>query len=127
MDHDVGVGQREPLALRATGQENGSHARSLTDAVGVHVTGQPLHRVINGQTRGDTTAGGVDVEVDVLLGIGHLEEEELSHDDVGHHVIDGSSQENDPVDQEAAVQIVALFTAARLLDDVRNIDKIAHG
>ena len=86
-----------------------------------------MHRVIDGQTRGDTTAGGVDVEVDVLLGIGHLEEEELSHDDVGHHVIDGSSQENDPVDQEAAVQIVALFTAARLLDDVRNIDKIAHG
>jgi hypothetical protein len=52
---------------------------------------------------------------------------ELRDDDIGHHVIDRGSQEDDPVHQEATVQVVALFTAARLLDDVRNVNEIAHG
>ena len=67
VDHDVGIRQREPLAFGAGAQQHRAHARRLADAVGVHVAGEILHRVVNRQAGGDAAAGGVDVDVDVLF------------------------------------------------------------
>jgi len=126
VDHDVGIGQGEALALGATGQEDGSHARGLADAVGVHVAGQPLHGVIDGQTGRDRSAGRVDVNMDVLLRVFHLEEEHLGNDEIGDVVVDRRADENDAVLEQARINVVATLPAAGLFDHHGNEDGIAR-
>ena len=116
MDHDVGVGQGVAFAFGAAAQQHGAHAGGLADAVGVHVAGEELHGVIDGQAGGDAAAGGVDVEMDVLFGIGHLQEEQLGDDQVGDHVVHGRAEEHDPIHQQTRVDVVTAFAAAGLLD-----------
>ena len=120
VDHDIRVGQGVALALGAAAQQHRAHAGGLADAVGVHVAGEKLHGVINRQPGGDAAARRVDVEVDVLLRIGHLEEQQLGDDEVGHHVVHGRAQEHDAVHQQAGIDVVAALTPAGLLDHHRD-------
>ena len=115
MDHDIGIGQRETLALGAAAQQHRSHAGRQPDAVRVHVARHKLHRIIDRQPRRYTAARRIDVEMNVLLGIGHLEEQQLSDNQVGHHVVHGRAKEYDAVHQQARVDVVAALTPARLL------------
>src|SRR3990170_143786 len=64
-------------------------------------------------------ARGVDVDVDVLLGAVGLEEQQLGDDYVGHIIVDGHAQEDDPVHEEPREDVVGAFPTARPLDDVR--------
>jgi hypothetical protein len=57
-----------------------------------------LHRIVDRQTRRHTSARRIDVKVDVLLRIGHLQEQQLRDDRVGHHVIDRRAQKHDAID-----------------------------
>src|SRR5437773_11412034 len=72
MDHDVGVWQGVSLSPGAATEEHGTHAGGLTDAVSVCVASEKLHGVVNREAGGDAAAGRVDIEVNVLFGIGHL-------------------------------------------------------
>ena len=76
------VRQGEALALGAGGEKHRAHAGGHADAVGVHVAGEELHRVVDREAGGDGAAGAVDVNVDVLLRVLHLEEEELGDDEL---------------------------------------------
>jgi len=70
--------------------------------------------------------GGVDVEVDVLVGVLGLEEEQLGDDDVRHVVVDLRPQHHDPVLEQAAVDVVHPLAPMGLLDDVGSRD-VGHG
>ena len=116
VDHDAGVRKGEALALGAGGEEDGGHAGGLADAVGRDVAGDELHRVVDGEAGGDDAPGRVDVDGDVLLGVLRLEEEELGDDDARDVVVDRAAEDDDPVLEEAGVDVVGPLAAARLFD-----------
>ena len=80
VDEDAGIGQGVALPLGAGGQQHGRHRGRLADAVGGHVAGDELHRVVDRQPGGDAAARRVDVKVDRGLGVFGLEEEQLGDD-----------------------------------------------
>ena len=99
MDHDVGIRQCEPFTLCAGAQQHRAHAGRLPDAIRVYVAGHVLHRVVNCQSRRHAAAGRVDVEMHVLLRIGHLEKQKLRDDDVGNAVVNGRAEKDDAVNE----------------------------
>lgn len=109
----MGVRQAEALAGRARRQKDGPHGGGDAQAVRVHVTGDELHRVVNRQARGDGAAGGVDVHVDVFFRVGHLEEQKLGNHGVRHIVVNGGTDEDDAVLQEAGVNVKGSFGRGR--------------
>src|SRR5262249_47699017 len=113
-------GQGVPLARSAGGEQYGPHRRRLAHAIGGHVARHELHRVVNGHPRADAAAGTVDVEVNVGLGIVRLQEQHLGDDDVGYLVVHLRAEEDDPVLQQAAVNIIDALFASALFDNVRN-------
>ena len=119
VDHDPCVGQTVPFAFGARGEKDSSHAGGLADAVGVHLAGDVLHGVINSEACGDITTRGVDIDTDVLLGIFHLQEEELGDDGIGHGVINGGADKDDAVFKEPGVDVVGAFPTAGLFNDAR--------
>ena len=127
MDHDVGVGQAVAFALGTGGEQDGAHGGGDADAVGVHVAGEKLHGVIDGEASGDGAAGGIDIDVDVLFWVLHLQEQELGDDGVGDEVIDGGANEDDAVLQQARVNVKGAFAAAILFDDDGDVITIAWG
>ena len=118
VDHDAGVGQGLAFAGGAGGQQHGAHRGGLAHAIRGHRAIDELHRVVNGQSRRDASAGRVDVHVDVGLGVVRLKEEQLGDNGVGHVVGDLRAEEDDAVLQQAAVDVHRPLFAAALLDDV---------
>ena len=118
VDHHVGVREGEAFAGGAATEQHGAHAGGLTNAVGVHVTREELHGVIDRQTGGNVAAGGIDVNVDVLLRIAHLQEQHLGDDGVGHRIVDGGAEKDDAVHQQARINVVPALAATGLLHHV---------
>ena len=54
MDHDPRVGQGVAFAGRPGGQQDRAHRRALADAIGGHIAGDELHRVVDGQPGRDS-------------------------------------------------------------------------
>ena len=77
VDHDVRIGQREPLAFGPGAQQHRRHARRHAKAIGRHITRQKLHGVINGQPCRHRTAWRIDVNIDILFAVLHLQEKQL--------------------------------------------------
>ena len=119
MDQDLRVGQRHALALRAPGQQQRAHRHRDADADRLHVRLDELHRVVDRQARVDRAARRVDVERDVLLGVLGLEVQQLRDDQVGDLVVDGRAEEDDPLVEQAAVDVERTLAARGLLDDHR--------
>ena len=114
VDHDVGVGEGEAFALGAAAEEHRAHACRLADAVGVHVAGHELHGVVDGEAGGDAAAGGIDVEMHLFFRVGHLQEQQLRDDEIGDHVIDRRAEEDDAVNEQAGVDVIAALAATGL-------------
>ena len=76
-----------------------------------------LHRVEDRQAGADRAARRVDVEVDVLVRVLALQEQHLRDDQVGGLVVDRADQEDQPLAQQPAVDVVGALAAARRLDD----------
>ena len=76
VDHDVGVREAKAFASCAGSEKNGTHGGRDTNTIRVHIAGQKLHGVINRQSCGDGATGGVDIDVNVLLRVLHLERTE---------------------------------------------------
>ena len=117
VQQDPGVRQGEALALGAGGQQHRGGRGGLAEAEGRDVGLDELHRVVDREERGDVAAGRVDVEVDVLVGVLGLQEEHLGADQVGDGVVDRRAQEDDPLLQQARVQVVGALAAVGRLDD----------
>ena len=124
MDHHAAVGQGKALALRPGGKQYGGHAGRLADAIGRDVTLQEVHRVVDRHSACHHPAGGIDVELNVFLGILHLEEQELGDDQVRHAIVDRRADKDDPVLQQPGEDIHAPLPAAGVFNDKRDV--IAH-
>ena len=120
MDHDLRVGQRQALALRAGGQQERTHRGGHAHADGGHVALDELHGVIDRHAVGHTAAGGVDIKLDVLIGILRLEIEHLRHDQARGGAVDLFGQDDDTVVEQAGEDIVRPLAAAGLFNDIRN-------
>src|SRR5215211_5050488 len=113
-----GVGQGVPLVLGAGGEQEGSHRRGHPEGRGRDIRLDELHGVVDRKPRGYAAAGGVDVEVDILLGILALEVQKLGHDGVGHLVIYRGPEKDDTVLEEPRVDVHGPLSARALLDYV---------
>ena len=99
MDHDIGIRQGVTFAFGAAAEQNCAHAGRLADAIGVHIAGEELHRIVNGQSSGDAAAGRVDVKMNILFRISHLQKEQLSDYCIGDVIVDGSPEKYDAIHQ----------------------------
>ena len=120
VDHDPAVRQGVALALGAGREQERRHRGRLADAHRLHVAGQVLHGVVDGEAGGDDAAGRIDVERDVGVALLALQEEQLRDHDVGHVIIDRLAEDDDAVFQQAAVDVVGALAARIFFDDVRD-------
>ena len=97
VDHHPAIWQREALSFGARRQQDGSHRSSHPDAVGHHIALEEIDRVVDGHATRDHAARRIDVEMDILFGIFHLQEQQLSDHAIGHSIIDRRADENDAV------------------------------
>ena len=121
VNHHVGIRQAKAFALGAGSEKHGTHRGTNADAIGVHVASHELHRVVDRKTCGDRASGGVDVNVDVLFRVLHLQEKKLGDHGVSNEVIDACADKNDAILEQARVDIERSFAAAVGLDDDGNV------
>src|SRR6266536_2705991 len=120
MDHDVGIRQRKTFAFRACAKEHSRHTRSHPKAVSRHVASEKLHRIIYRESCSHRAARRIDVDVDVLLGVFHLQKEKLSDDEIRNVIVHRRSDEDDTILEQPRIDIVAALAAASLLHHHRN-------
>ena len=120
VDHDLRVGKGKALALRAGGQQKCAHRRGHAHADGGHVALDELHGVIDRHAVGHAAAGGVDVELNVLIGVLCLKIEQLRNDQTGSGAVDLFGQDDDTVVEQAGENVLRPLAAACLLDNIRN-------
>jgi len=87
VDHHLGIGQGDTLALGAAGQQERTHAGSHADADGGYITLDVLHGVIDRHTGRYAAAGAVDIHLDILVRILRLQIQQLGHDQTGGGII----------------------------------------
>eukprot|EP00042_Codosiga_hollandica_P000209 m.923085 g.923085 ORF g.923085 m.923085 type:complete len:332 (+) comp106196_c0_seq1:724-1719(+) len=117
VDHDLGVGQREALALGAGCEQEGAHAGRHAHAQRRHRGLDEVHRVEDGHAGRHAAARAVDVERNLLVGVFALQEQHLRDDEVGDAVVDGADQKDDSLTQQARVDVVGALAPAGLFDD----------
>src|SRR5690606_29936785 len=120
MNHDPGVGQAEAFAFGTGSQEEGAHTAGLTNAHGADIRLDKLHGVVNRHARGYGSTGRIDVQVNILVRVLRLQKQKLGHHQVSHIVLNGTHQENNPLFQQARVDVIGALTSCRLLDDHRD-------
>jgi len=120
VDHDPAVRESVALALGTGGQQQGAHAGALAHAIGGHVAGDVLHGVVDGHTGGDAAAGAVQVQVDVGLVVLVGQDQHLGDDDVGDLVVDGRAEHDNPVLEQARVDVHRPLFATVPLDHDRD-------
>src|SRR5262245_36100539 len=67
VNHYIGIWKRVTLALGSTTEQHSTHAGGLTDAIGVHIAGHELHRIVNCQTGSYTSPGRIHIKMNILL------------------------------------------------------------
>ena len=120
MDHNFGVGQRDPLTLGAGGQQESSHGRSHAHADGRHVALDVLHGIVDGHAVRHGAAGAVDIKLNILIRILGLQIQHLGHYQAGGGGVDLLAQENDPVIQQTGENVVGPLAAVGLLYNIRD-------
>src|SRR3954451_18862116 len=125
VDEDLRVRQRHPLALRPAAEQQRAHRHGDADADRLHIGLDEVHRVVDRETRVHGAARRVDVERDVLVGILGLQMQELGDDQVGDLIVHGGPEEDDPLVQQAGVDVERTLPTGGLLDDHRY--EWAHG
>ena len=119
VDHHPRMGQSGPLAVGPGREQHGAHRGGQPGADGPDVARDELHRVVDPQPCRDGTPRGVDVDLDILLGVDRLEEEQLRLDDIGGIVVDRGSEEDDAVHHQAGENIHRGDIQLALLDNRR--------
>src|SRR5215208_181582 len=120
------IRQGVPLVLGAGGQQEGPHRGGHAEGRSRNVGFDELHGVVDRKSCRDAAAGGVDVEVDVLLWVLALQVQELRHYGVGHLVIYGGPQEDDAVLQQSRVDVHGPLTTRTLFYNVGDDVVYAH-
>jgi len=121
VNHDSTVGQNETLPLGPCGEENRRHAGGHADAVGHHIAGEEVDGIIDGHASSDHATGGVNVQMDILFGILHLQVKELRDHHIGNVIVDSGANEDDAVLEQAGINIHRPLTPTGILNDVGNV------
>src|SRR3954469_25293388 len=125
VDEDLRVRERHPLALRAAGQQQRAHRHRDADADRRDVRLDELHRVVDREARVHRPARRVDVDRDVLLRVLGLEVQQLGHDEVRDLVVDRGAEEDDPLVEQARIDVERALPTGGLFDVHRY--QWAHG
>ena len=120
VDHNLRIGQGDALSPCTGGQQERAHAGSHADADGGHVALDILHGIVDGHTRGNGTAGAVDVHLDILVGVLGLQIQQLGHHQAGGGIIDLFAQEDDAVVQQPGKDVIRTLTPVGLLHNIRD-------
>src|SRR5512136_1242123 len=120
VDQDPGVRKRVSLSLLTRSQEDGRHAGSLPHAIGRNRSLDVLHGVVDRKPRTHESPRGVDVEMDLLVGVFRFQVQKLCDDEVGHIVVDGNPQKDNPVFQEPGVDVEGPLASSILFNDYRD-------
>src|SRR5699024_1548943 len=118
VDHGLRIGQAEPLAIGAGGQQEDPHGGGQADADGGHVALHILHAVADGHARGDRAGGAGDVKLAVLVRELGRQVEQLGRHQGGGGVVDFLGQHDDPVVEQPGEDIVGPLAAVGLFDNI---------
>lgn len=127
VDEDFRIWECQPLARRSGGQQQRSHRRGHANADGRDRRLHELHGVINSHAGADGPARGIDVELDIFLTVFVVKEEHLSDDDVGQVVVNGIAEKNNPVFQQARINIVGALAVPGFFDDRGDEELVVRG
>src|ERR1700737_5053270 len=119
VNHDIRVWQSVAFSLSASRQQNGSHARRDTHTIGGNIAGHELHRIVNRETGGNGATRRINVKINITLRILHLQKQELGNNAVCYEIIDRSSDENDAIFEQSAINVIPSFLVAAPFDDCR--------
>ena len=98
VNHDVGVGKRVAFPFVPCAEQHRRHARRDAHAIGIHITGDKLHGIVNSRAGRDRTSRrGIDVDVNVLLGILHLQKQHLVRHEISDMIVDGCADKNNAI------------------------------
>ena len=97
MDHYSAVRQRVSFAFCAGAEQKRAHARRHTDADSADVALDIIHRVVYRKTVADGAAGGIDIEIYILIRILRLKKQQLRYDDGRGGVVYLLAEIYDPV------------------------------
>ena len=114
------LGSENRLPLAPAGQQQRPHRHRDPDADRLDLGLDELHRVVDREAGVDRAAGAVDVDRDVLVGVLGLEVQQLGDDQVGDRVVDRRAEEDDPLVEQAAVDVELALPARGPLDHHRN-------
>ena len=126
-------GQGVPLAGGAGREQDRRHGRRHADADRADRGPQVLHGVVDREAGVHDAAGRVDVQADVLLRVLGLEEQQLGDDQVRQVVLDRVTEEDDPLAEQARVDVVRAFPTTGGFDDHRDehrgspLRSVGHG
>ena len=120
MDHHLGIGQRNALALGATGQQKRAHTGGHADANGGYITLDVLHGIIDCHAGRHAAAGAVDIHLDILVRILRLQIQQLGHNQTGGGIIHFFAQEDNAVVQQTGKNIIGPLAAVGLFNNIRN-------
>ena len=120
VDEHPPVGQRDPLAGRARGEDQRRDRHRDAAADRLHLRRDELHRVVDGKAGVDDAARRVDVQLDVAVGVGGFEVQQLGDDKVRHLVVNGLAEEHDALVEQPRVDVERALAAPVLLDDHRD-------
>ena len=115
---DLAMRQGQPLALRAPDQDQGGRARRHPGAQGADGRMDIAHGVVDRESRRERATRTVDVDADLFVGILAVEEQQLRDHQVGEVVIDLAAKKDNPVSQQARIDVVGALTTGGGLDDV---------
>src|SRR5215469_271048 len=114
------IGKRKAFFGSAANQQNRRDRSCLTHAGCNHVRLHELHRIVNCETRGDRAPRRINVQLNILFGVFRLQEKHLSCCQIGDMVINGCTDENNVLFQEARVNVVRALPSAGLFNNHRN-------
>src|SRR5690606_12650219 len=100
-------------------EQDGGHGGRDPGADRGHIGFDELHGVIDAQTGIDAPPRGIDIDLDVLGGIGTGQKEQLCLDYIGHLIVDPRAQKDDAVHHQAGEDVHGDGVQLPFLDDVR--------
>ena len=116
VDHHCAMRQQKAFAFGTATQQKGRCARLHSYADGMHLVCDVLHCVVDGKGVVHTAARTVYVEIYGFFSVFGLQEQELRDDDVGAGLVDIGAEEDDPVFQQPAVDIIGTLIPAFAFD-----------
>src|SRR5579875_1757368 len=114
---DAGIGEREAPALGAGHEDDRPKARRTAHGHGGDRGPYVLHGVVDSEAGGHGAAGRVDVDLDLPLRVLGRQIDQLGHDQVRHHVVDRTSEDDDAIAQQPGVDVEGALTPATVVLD----------